>query len=505
MKTSIPTRVAALLSATALAAVAVPAQAQEAPAAPPAGAASAGEAAPKIDVTKSPTIQKYQLKRLTNPQLQAVERKPEKPYKTVYEAVLTRKGLDRKFREESVAALATINGTDPAVELLSAIGLVPTDDKGTARELVGLLVAQKPAALAAQKEKLQGLVDAENPTVRQAAYAALAIGGNDPEAAWTLAAGKEGGTAALMAALPLVPDAKVRQAFYDKVSPLVAKGKDEAEQVAAIEAVSAVAAGHEADVFKTLADIIQSDKGAKREAAIRSLRRVPADKFPKDQVEPVARAVITYIKELPVDKRSEAEGVSAVQLGNELASALTGAQGNAVRKELRAVAVQVVAVGTYVEQMLYDVRYFVVQGGKPVKVVLENPDFMPHNIVFTAPGAMEKVAQQAGTMAPPTDEKVKPFVPNTKEVLAASHLANGGETVSVSFTAPNKPGEYPFVCTFPGHWVRMYGVMVVVSDIDAYDRNPKAPLDPLTKKPMPGKKHEPMGGPGTGGHAAHAH
>ena len=231
---------------------------------------------------------------------------------------------------------------------------------------------------------------------------------------------------------------------------------------------------------------------------------MPAAKYPKDQVEPVAKAVVAYIKELPVEKRSEAEGVNAVQLGNELASALAGAQGNAIRKELRAVAVQVIAIGTYVEQMLFDTRYFVVQGGKPVKVVLENPDFMPHNFVVTAPGELEKVSLQAGTMAPPTDEKVKPYVPETKAVLAATHLAQGGETVSVSFTAPNKPGEYPFVCTFPGHWVRMYGVMVVVNDIDAYDRKPKAPTDPLTKKPMPGKKHEPMGAPGAGGgHAAH--
>lgn len=498
-------RLVALLSLAVLAAVAagLPARAQEAPAATAADAPAAAGAVPKIDVTKSPTIQKYQLKRLTTPQLQAVERKPEKPYKTVYEAILTRKGIDRKFREEATAALATINGSDPVVELIAGIGLVPADDKGTARELVGLLVAQKPAALAAQREKLQGVAaDVENPAVKQAAYAALAIGDGKADGVWELAAGTDGGAAALMAGLPLVPDANVRQTFYARVTPLVAAGKDEAEQVAAIEAVSAVAAGHEAEVFRTLADIIGSDKGARREAAVRSLRRVPAAKYPKDQVEPVANAVVAYIKELPVEQRSEDAGANAVQLGNELASALGGARGNAVRKELRAVAVQVVAVGTYVEQMLYDLRYFVVQGGKPVKVVLENPDFMPHNIVFTAPGAMEKVAQQAGTMAPPTDESVKPYVPNMTEVLAASHLANGGETVSVSFTAPNKPGEYPFVCTFPGHWVRMYGVMVVVTDIDAYDRNPKAPADPLTRKPMPGKKHEPMGGTG-GGHAAH--
>jgi len=32
---------------------------------------------------------------------------------------------------------------------------------------------------------------------------------------------------------------------------------------------------------------------------------------------------------------------------------------------------------------------------------------------------------------------------------------------SLRFTAPKKPGEYPYLCTFPGHWVIMRGVMVV--------------------------------------------
>jgi len=30
------------------------------------------------------------------------------------------------------------------------------------------------------------------------------------------------------------------------------------------------------------------------------------------------------------------------------------------------------------------------------------------------------------------------------------------------FTAPDKPGEYPYICTFPGHWRIMQGVMKVV-------------------------------------------
>jgi putative heme-binding domain-containing protein len=46
----------------------------------------------------------------------------------------------------------------------------------------------------------------------------------------------------------------------------------------------------------------------------------------------------------------------------------------------------------------------------------------------------------------------------------------------LSWTAPTQPGVYPFVCTYPGHWRRMYGALYVVEDLDAYQANPEAYL-----------------------------
>ena len=470
---------------------------------PDAPAGDAAGAAPKIDVTKSAAIQKYQLKRLTTAQLAAVERKPEKPYKSVYEALLTRKGLDRKLRQEAADALATINGTDPAVELINGLGLVdPDEDKATPKDLVGLLMAQKPAALAGQKEKLQSLAaDADKPVVKQAAYAAWAVADGNPDEAWKAADGK-GDLKALIAGVPLIADAKVRGTFYDKVAPLAAKAADEGTQVAAIDALSFIP-GHEADAFKTLAGLIGGEAGAKRDAAVRSLGRVPAAKLPKDGIEPVAKNAVEVLKSIPVDKRTDDAAVNAVQLAKDLAAALPPAQGNPIRKAVRSLAVETVKIRTYREQMLYDTRYFVVEAGKPVQVVLENDDAMAHNIVFTAPGAFQKVAEAGAPLATAPDGG-KPFVPATKDVLFASDLAQADDTIKLSFTAPKKPGEYDFVCTFPGHFVRMYGVMVVVEDVDKYERNPKAPTDPLTRKPMEGRKQEPLGAPPTD-HAAHGH
>ena len=38
----------------------------------------------------------------------------------------------------------------------------------------------------------------------------------------------------------------------------------------------------------------------------------------------------------------------------------------------------------------------------------------------------------------------------------------------LSFVAPKEPGVYPYVCTYPGHWRRMYAAMYVVADLDEY-------------------------------------
>ena len=45
-------------------------------------------------------------------------------------------------------------------------------------------------------------------------------------------------------------------------------------------------------------------------------------------------------------------------------------------------------------------------------------------------------------------------------VVAASKLANGGESVDVTFTAP-AAGTYTFICTVPGHYPLMKGTLTV--------------------------------------------
>ncbi|HEX8913716.1 MAG TPA: hypothetical protein VF796_15255, partial [Humisphaera sp.] len=239
MTTNRPRRLASLAAAVAIAlgSLAAPARAADAPPVEP---------IPWDTSTKAP-IQRLKLKRLVNAQLAAVVRKPEKGFELVYEAMLTRKGMERKYRQEAADALAKINGSSAAVELIRGIGLVPEDERATAKELVGLLMAQKPADLAAQKDALAEQANtAENAEVRKAAYAALAVAGGKADAVWDAAAAKDDGVALLLGGVGLIADAKVRGTFAEKLLPLVATAKDEAQQVAAIDAASYLP-GREAD------------------------------------------------------------------------------------------------------------------------------------------------------------------------------------------------------------------------------------------------------------------
>jgi azurin len=181
--------------------------------------------------------------------------------------------------------------------------------------------------------------------------------------------------------------------------------------------------------------------------------------------------------------------VDALQLGEKLAALLPAGPRLNLRRDLRALGVQVVRMQTVPEQMLFDRKWFAVQAGKPVQIVLANPDAMPHNLVIGQPGSLQEVGTKGAAMPPPTDPDVKAYVPDTPLVLHATSLLNGGDTARLNFTAPAKPGEYVYLCTFPGHFVRMYGVMLVVENLEAWEAKPTVPTDPLTGKPFAPQRH----------------
>ncbi|MBC7890698.1 MAG: hypothetical protein H7Y12_00670 [Sphingobacteriaceae bacterium] len=124
--------------------------------------------------------------------------------------------------------------------------------------------------------------------------------------------------------------------------------------------------------------------------------------------------------------------------------------------------VQRVKLKVLPEKLQFDKKEFSVEAGKPVEITLENPDQMQHNLVVCRPKSLETVGAAADKMITMPNGAYKHYVPEIPQVLAATKLVNPDQTETLVFTAPSEPGLYPFVCTFPGHWRVMNGVMRVV-------------------------------------------
>lgn len=102
-----------------------------------------------------------------------------------------------------------------------------------------------------------------------------------------------------------------------------------------------------------------------------------------------------------------------------------------------------------------------VKAGQPVRIIFENPDLMQHNLLILAPGTIEEVGELADQMATAPDGMAKQYIPASRSVLHATPLVDPKARFELRFTAPTQPGRYPYVCTFPGHWRMMRGVLIV--------------------------------------------
>jgi putative heme-binding domain-containing protein len=231
------------------------------------------------------------------------------------------------------------------------------------------------------------------------------------------------------------------------------------------------------DTFRRIAPWVADSQF--RANAVNTLLSIPTqDRDPQISAS-LLDLLVKHAETTPAAKRTTNAFLRAMQLADQLLTRLPSADARVLRNRLREVSVRVVLIHTVEEEMRYDLSYFAVESGRPVQIVLNNEDLMPHNLVITASGALKEVAQQGLLQGPNPGFQGKPYVPQSDKVLFATGMVGSNQQERLTFTAPSQPGEYPFVCTFPRHWMRMYGVMVVVDDLDAWLRNPSEPKDPI--------------------------
>ncbi|MGH7990421.1 MAG: plastocyanin/azurin family copper-binding protein [Limisphaerales bacterium] len=117
------------------------------------------------------------------------------------------------------------------------------------------------------------------------------------------------------------------------------------------------------------------------------------------------------------------------------------------------------------DQIEYDKTTFTVPAGATVKLIFQNVGTLPitimgHDVVILKKS--EDVMKFGGELMSHGANSANNFLPASMRdrVLAHTDLIGGGQTTSITFTAP-PAGTYPYLCTFPGHFVSMHGTMIV--------------------------------------------
>ena len=127
---------------------------------------------------------------------------------------------------------------------------------------------------------------------------------------------------------------------------------------------------------------------------------------------------------------------------------------------------QEITISTLEAQMKYDVQSFSVKPNSKVKVIFKNPDSLPHNLIFCTPGKKkggDKGQEVIDAVLKLGDKGVEmDWEPKEHpRILASSGMVQPGKDTTFYFKVPKVEGDYPYICTFPGHYQLMNGMMGV--------------------------------------------
>ena len=101
------------------------------------------------------------------------------------------------------------------------------------------------------------------------------------------------------------------------------------------------------------------------------------------------------------------------------------------------------------------------KAGEAIRLTFKNPDVVPHNWVLIKPGTLKNVGELANRLIADPDAVARSYVPKSDDVLIYADVVDPQGATTIHFHAPRQPGRYPFLCTFPGHWMVMNGEMIV--------------------------------------------
>lgn len=115
------------------------------------------------------------------------------------------------------------------------------------------------------------------------------------------------------------------------------------------------------------------------------------------------------------------------------------------------------------DEMKFDKTKFTVNAGQEVTLNFKNAGVLPletmgHNVVVLEKNADIVKFANASAKAKETNYISELYI---TDIIAQTKLLGPGESETIKFTL-KEPGEYTFICTFPGHWIAMKGTITAI-------------------------------------------
>ncbi len=220
--------------------------------------------------------------------------------------------------------------------------------------------------------------------------------------------------------------------------------------------------------FTLLTDLIQ--KQTEPATAVQTIAQLPTSAWQQADAARAVAGVIQWARTQSSEGRTSKQYLSSIAVTQKLIALLTPEEKTKANQALADLNVPVFVIKAVKDELRYDTKQIIVAAGKDFEVKFENPDLIPHNVVFVQPGTLQAVAESVQTQAPDKlDSQGRAYVPaNDNRVLAATKMIEAGKSETLKLTAPSAEGTYPFLCTFPGHWSVMRGELIVTKDVEAY-------------------------------------
>jgi putative membrane-bound dehydrogenase-like protein len=325
--------------------------------------------------------------------------------------------IPKSNRLDALTYLSKTNKTTFSFELIKALQEVvdkeeinsDNEENYALIDLTAMLLSRDPEELSTIRKEMELLISSLNsPHIKGAVYMAMMLADKDVKATWQLARSSETNLVTLMNSINLLPDDELKKGFYDLLSGQL-KSSSQLLRESAINALAHIPLNFE-NTFEKLEAISSNTK--------ESL--------------PIRFAALNGLAKLP--------------------------EGEISKKIERVIKIE---IGVIPSKMEFDIKEFNVPAGAPIEITFTNSGFQLHNMLICMPDQLEFVAKAAEAMSTQSDALDKHYTPEIKEVLFATPMIGAKKSYKLQFFAPQEPGIYPYVCTFPGHWRMMNGTMTI--------------------------------------------